>query len=510
MPSSGAQPAPPNREKCKHDSLTFSPSNHAVTWGYSPYTNQQILTAITGKRKHSPRAAFSHHLDIFPAPLVLPGDEIDVDPTCPPQSFRSWVNLGVRNHVTSRRNVIYVAVSPEIDPSVGYMREWCRPKVDSSMNSKTPIQSTLDISSVVAYLQAFYHGLEVKLFPTKLTFTSWTHSPGHRPTRSQKTPSKGHSGVEYVALSTQRELVRIRVRSRAPLDSVSPPHLFPYTHQLNLSDLTDGAISILPSDAYALLLTTVHDIYESDDDDFCCGRAWGASRVAIVSSARYDPALDKLHAVDEDHVWPASHCKTFVEEMSRENLDGEGLDRVEKRRKITKSATAAYSLSLQKALKAHMTSVNVPPLSPLDISSANLFRLCRTASHELGHCLGLDHCMYKACLMQGAASVAEDLRQPPYLCPICERKVGWAVWGRDMARSMPKAKVGKTKGKNKRTLNREMDNSDWERKFSNWKLDRCLAMKRFCEGQGGSFAVFAAWLEDMLEVTGTRSGGSDL
>lgn len=32
-----------------------------------------------------------------------------------------------------------------------------------------------------------------------------------------------------------------------------------------------------------------------------------------------------------------------------------------------------------------------------------------------------------ACAMQGTASMAEDLRQPPYLCPVCAKKVARAV-----------------------------------------------------------------------------------
>jgi archaemetzincin len=56
--------------------------------------------------------------------------------------------------------------------------------------------------------------------------------------------------------------------------------------------------------------------------------------------------------------------------------------------------------------------------SPRLLSSLWLSRMCRTASHELGHCFGIDHCVYYACIMQGSASLSEDTRQPPYLCPV--------------------------------------------------------------------------------------------
>ena len=86
---------------------------------------------MTGRRKHSPSATVEHRLDAFPDPLVLPGDAIDLDPKYPPQSFRSWLNLDVRNQVTTRRSVIYVAAPPEIDESVGFMESWCIPKAET-------------------------------------------------------------------------------------------------------------------------------------------------------------------------------------------------------------------------------------------------------------------------------------------------------------------------------------------------------------------------------------------
>ena len=59
--------------------------------------------------------------------------------------------------------------------------------------------------------------------------------------------------------------------------------------QLNLNDILDAAISALPEDAYALLLLVQKDLFEEEKDDFCCGRAYGGSRVAVASSARQNP-----------------------------------------------------------------------------------------------------------------------------------------------------------------------------------------------------------------------------
>jgi len=43
--------------------------------------------------------------------------------------------------------------------------------------------------------------------------------------------------------------------------------------------------------------------------------------------------------------------------------------------------------------------------------------------HELLHLLGLDHCIYFACLMNGSGSLDEDHRQPHHLCPVCLKKL---------------------------------------------------------------------------------------
>ncbi|KAJ5111546.1 hypothetical protein N7532_002081 [Penicillium argentinense] len=51
----------------------------------------------------------------------------------------------------------------------------------------------------------------------------------------------------------------------------------------------------------------------------------------------------------------------------------------------------------------------------------------RTASYQLLHCFGIAHRVYYASSMQGSASVCEDARQPPYLCPVDLAKVIYAT-----------------------------------------------------------------------------------
>lgn len=87
------------------------------------------------------------------------------------------------------------------------------------------------------------------------------------------------------------------------------------------------------------------DLYEEEDDLFCMGRAWGASRVGIFSFRRYDPRFP----------------------------GGAG-----------------------------------PLARAADRAAAMTYRASKTLTHELGHCFLLDHCIVYECLMNGTANLAED------------------------------------------------------------------------------------------------------
>lgn len=200
-----------------------------------------------------------------------------------------------------------------------------------------------------------------------------------------------------------------RIRARPSLDGI-------FSHQLNPNDLLDWTIRILPKDAHALLLLMDHDLYEDEEDDFCCGRAYGGSRVAVVSSARYNPLLYGHEGVNVQHIWPASHCATYVNSQCNMS-DGSTQDH-----QVSEVADGA----LYKAVAAFKTAPSSTSTKEDPPYGLWLFCPVRTASHELGHCFGLDHCVYYACVMQGTASVAEDCRQPPYLCPVWAKKISRA------------------------------------------------------------------------------------
>ncbi|KDR81884.1 hypothetical protein GALMADRAFT_240156 [Galerina marginata CBS 339.88] len=390
---------------CEHASLRFEPSAHAESVGYRRSTTQQRAAAAVSvtrrnKRNSSDLDDISH--SAFPGPLILPNDDLALDPRYPPQSLRSWLRLEERNEVTPKKNAIYVAAPPDIGSDVQFVRSWSNPQKVGKLSSVTPPQ----VADVIDYLSAFYHGLPVKPFPAKeLRFASWDAGTSKR--SKSKIPA-------YIGLNTSTECVGIRARP-------SPDGVF--AAQLNLDDLLDAAISILPKDAYALVLLVEHDLFEDDEDIFVCGRAYGGSRVAVISTARYHPNLDRTANVEREHAWPASHCASYMHACADDSST-----RPKKKAKLQDDASLPtlppphQTVSpIQAAIIAHKA---LPaPESLAELRGLWLGRVCRTASHELGHCFGIDHCIYYACAMQGSSSLAEDARQPPYLCPVDLAKV---------------------------------------------------------------------------------------
>lgn len=212
--------------------------------------------------------------------------------------------------------------------------------------------------------------------------------------------------------------------------------------------------------------------FEEKDDDFCCGRAYGGSRVAVVSTARYNPNIDGVQNIDRIHSWPASHCETYVEDCCSEL--SQPVRKPQRKKEKTEIVDLSSSSSPPTSIKSNTTSslkaavddFRASLTSEEHASSSWLARVCRTSSHELGHCFGMDHCIYYACVMQGTATLAEDSRQPPYLCPI------------DMAKVNRATGVG--------------------------EKDRYQVLGAFCEKykRTAFFAAFSAWIQERLAFLG--------
>lgn len=392
---------------CKHTTLQFTPSPFAKLAGYKQASSDILAAAetISGKRSKFTATNISSHL--FPGPLVLPHDDLNYEPDCASQSVKSWISMKIRNRLAAEmgRKTLYVAQIPDIMEEVDYMRDWSLPKdsyIEEDMGEDYKA-ITRRVDLFVEYLKSFYYGIDVEVLPLQLSWVVWNKTRHRQPSRRATIP-------KYVGLAYADNCTRIRVRS-------VPDHVF--AAQLNLDDILDAAIEMLPGDAYAMCLMVDHDIYENEDDDFCCGRAYGGSRVAVVQTARYNPILDGKTGIDREHMWPKSHCKHFVDKMCE-------AEDVKPKPPTREQVILSRGGPMRAAVDGAST---YPPISDLKIEYQSLWfsRLARTVSHELGHCFGIAHCVYYACNMQGTASMKEDVRQPPYLCPVCEAKIGYAI-----------------------------------------------------------------------------------
>jgi len=69
----------------------------------------------------------------------------------------------------------------------------------------------------------------------------------------------------------------------------------------------------------------------------------------------------------------------------------------------------------------------IKKMKSISMSKIILLRSCRLLTHEIGHLLAIDHCIYYGCLMNGSGHLEEDFSQPLFLCPIDLRKLSQLV-----------------------------------------------------------------------------------
>jgi archaemetzincin len=460
----------PSSRQCLHEILQVEPSPFAELAGFERADVEALLAAATRSghvpaplvTKLPPRTLreweVEHFSSTFPAPLVLPHDDLNYEPDEKGQTMRDWCEQRLRNRVgADGRNVLYVADVPHVATAAAKLGvdAWTTPTEAGDDELQAP-----RLEEMVEYLSIFYHGMTVKEMP-RLNWTAWKSTARTNPVRK---------GVpKYIALQHGEEATRIRTRA-AP-DGV-------FKAQLNLDDILDAAIRMLPQDAYALVLLVDHDIYENEDDDFCCGRAYGGSRVAVVQSARYNPKLDVSNAIDLTHTWPTSHCKDYID----------GLCAVEE---MLATPPTAVQLKIAKAgrtipMHSAMAAASTVPIPTGKSALEGLWfsRVARTASHELGHCFGMAHCVYYACNMQSTGGMKEDARQPPYFCPVCIAKLGWAICieFKESGITEPRGVMGK--------------------KVKDWEKKRYGLMSGFCGEKGRECVAMwkglGAWAEGVL------------
>ncbi|KAK2616595.1 hypothetical protein QQS21_000418 [Conoideocrella luteorostrata] len=396
---------------CSHTSIHLDVSPNAARAGFKRPSSRERIRAATQDDRYPSRDALLTPLHLFndaatfPAPLVLPDDDLDVEPDEAPQSVKEWREEEERNAVTRARKTIYLVSSPDISDEMAPMEDWARP-VSSARQDQPAEADRLKMDDLAEYVGAFYHGMPIKLLSKTFTWRAWeynTPSPSRRKPKYDGSPLPKSAPERLVGLGTPSGAM-VGVRCRRSPDGVA-------RMQVNLDDVLDALLENVPRDAYAVMMLLDMDMYEGDDDIFTGGRAYGGSRIAVTSSFRDQPSC----SVDDGHRWPAAHCASYID--------------------------AACGQQHQNASPGRLGSTSGGPMGAAVQAAARvtrhegrhhqyvewLSRVAQTMTHELGHCMGLDHCVYYACVMQGCASSAEATRQPPYLCPVCLEKVAWGI-----------------------------------------------------------------------------------
>ena len=134
-------------------------------------------------------------------------------------------------------------------------------------------------------------------------------------------------------------------------------------YQLNVSSLLLKLKQSIPNNALCLVALTMADLYEASTDLFVAGMAAWNHCVGVFSFCRYNPTL------------------TFSTEFWHKLYNTVSMATEEQRRLV-------------------------------------LQRSCKLLVHEISHLLGIDHCIWYSCCMNGSGHLSEDFEQSMHLCPV--------------------------------------------------------------------------------------------
>ncbi|KAI3365596.1 hypothetical protein L3Q82_010677 [Scortum barcoo] len=154
----------------------------------------------------------------------------------------------------------------------------------------------------------------------------------------------------------------------------------------NLQILTGDLLRFLekrkPRDAFCIVGITMIDLYPKESWNFVFGQASLTMGMGVFSFARYD-----------DNFYSRSYAGRLKKRLQPKQGD--------------------YSV-----FEGYYT----PP-----ITSTLLLRSCKVMTHEIGHMFGIKHCQWLSCVMQGSNHLEESDRRPLDFCPICLRKLQFAI-----------------------------------------------------------------------------------
>jgi archaemetzincin len=140
--------------------------------------------------------------------------------------------------------------------------------------------------------------------------------------------------------------------------------------QLQVNSILVNLKRKIPNDALCLIALTMEDLYQAPNDLFVAGMAAGNHRVAVFSFYRYDPSM----AFSIEHWWD-----------TEKNIS---VDEEERMKMIIQ-------------------------------------RSCKLLVHEVSHILGVDHCIFFSCCMNGSGHLKEDFSQAMHLCPVDLHKLNF-------------------------------------------------------------------------------------
>ena len=142
--------------------------------------------------------------------------------------------------------------------------------------------------------------------------------------------------------------------------------------QLKADTLLGKVKQVMPSDAICLMALTMMDVYLDEPDLFVAGLAAGNTRAGVFSLRRYDPSLE--------------FSTEFWYDIAKVKSKGSPAESRE-----------AAQVMLQRSIKLLV--------------------------HEIAHLLGIDHCIWYSCCMNGSGHLSEDFQQSMHLCPVDLRKL---------------------------------------------------------------------------------------
>ena len=163
----------------------------------------------------------------------------------------------------------------------------------------------------------------------------------------------------WVKRGEQKRYVQARVAENGRFQINITAALQEVRHHLELNS----------ANSLCVIALTKYELFETRSDLFVAGMASGNQRIAVFSILRYDPNL------------------TFSSEFWHDV------------RKVSK------------------------PMTKFKTDRLVFERAAKLLVHETMHLLGLDHCIYFECVMNGSGHLEEDFRQPMSLCPVCLRKM---------------------------------------------------------------------------------------